>query len=57
MEKLAYTLRETAQVLSIGERSVRRRINDGTIPSVRIGGRILVPVAGLRRVIEGDAAQ
>ena len=47
--KAVLTARETADVLRISERSVRDRIKDGAIPSIRIGGRVLVPVPMLLR--------
>jgi excisionase family DNA binding protein len=39
---------ETAQMLGIGRSTVFRLIADGELPSVRIGRRRLVPVAGVR---------
>jgi excisionase family DNA binding protein len=39
---LLYGIRETAQVLSISDRLVRRWIASGELPSVRLGGRRLV---------------
>jgi excisionase family DNA binding protein len=45
---LTYTIPEAAEALRISSRSVRRRIAEGTLPTVRIGGRLLVP----RRALE-----
>lgn len=41
--KLLLTIPETAQVLGVGVASVNRYIREGTIPSVKLGGRRLVP--------------
>ena len=42
--KAVLTTRETASVLRVSEKSVREGIKEGTIPCVRIGRRVLVPV-------------
>lgn len=42
--KTVLTTKETARVLRISERHVRHQIKAGTIPSVRFGRRLLVPV-------------
>lgn len=42
--KAVLTTRETASVLRVSEKSVREGIKEGTIPSVRLGRRLLVPV-------------
>jgi len=42
--KAVLTTRETASVLRVSEKSVREGIKDGTIPCIRIGRRLLVPV-------------
>jgi excisionase family DNA binding protein len=54
--------RALASRLGISERTIRRWIADGTIPSVKIGGARLVPEAGLARLlalgssVEGSSA-
>jgi|GEM_PF-5452823 len=47
----AATRNQTAQVLGVDPRTVTRGINNGEIPSVKIGGRVLVPTAALRRLL------
>ena len=42
--KAVLSTRETASVLRVSEKSVREGIKDGTIPCVRLGRRLLVPV-------------
>jgi excisionase family DNA binding protein len=39
--------RDAAAVLGVGERTVRRLVADGTLPSMRVGQRVLVHVDDL----------
>lgn len=49
---------EAAEVLQISERSVRQGIKDGTIPVMRLGRRVLIPVPRLLEMLinEPEAA-
>jgi excisionase family DNA binding protein len=40
-----YTVQEAMKELHLSLSTVRRFIKEGKIPSVRIGGRVLIPVA------------
>ena len=51
-ERLALSIREAADRISVSHSTLRRRIEDGTIRAVTFGGRTLVPVSELRRLIE-----
>ncbi len=42
--KAVLTTRETASVLRVSEKSVREGIKAGSIPCIRLGRRLLVPV-------------
>lgn len=44
------TADETAEAMGIGITHCRRMIQDGTIPSVRLGDRVVVPVCALERL-------
>ena len=46
--RLALTQAEASVALGIGRRLLWARTNDGTIPHVRLGGRILYGVDSLR---------
>ena len=48
MDKLAYSLTETAQVLGVSRPTVYALIKQPGFPVFRIGGRKLVSVEGLR---------
>ena len=57
MERLGYSVKETAGTLGISDKTVRRLIQEGRIPAVRIGSRrLLVPRSAILRWLEsGDA--
>ena len=42
--KAVLTTRETATVLRVSEKSVREGIKEGSIPCIRLGRRLLIPV-------------
>lgn len=42
--KAVLTTRETASVLRVSEKSVREGIKEGSIPCIRLGRRLLIPV-------------
>ena len=47
------TTAETAELLRVSERTVARRIADGSIPSVKVAGRRLVRREDLMEAIDG----
>jgi excisionase family DNA binding protein len=51
-EALTYTIPEAAEALRVSPSTVKRRIEDGTFPIVRIGGRTLIPRIPLEQWIE-----
>ena len=51
-DKLAISIAETASMLGVSRGVVRKAIDDGLIPGVRFGRRIVVPTAPLQRRIE-----
>ena len=51
-DSLVLTPVETARLLRIGRATVYEQIRLGTIPSIRMGRRILVPRAALMRKLE-----
>jgi len=50
-ERPTLTVDETGEVMGISRNSAYKAVRDGTIPSIRIGNRILVPTAALRRML------
>lgn len=53
-EKLLVSRGEAAQLLSISQRGLDYLIANRKLPARRIGGRVLVPVADLRKYAGGD---
>jgi excisionase family DNA binding protein len=51
-ERLVYTVAEARQTLGISRGLMYEAIRKGTIPSVRIGRRILIPKTALERVLD-----
>jgi len=49
--RVVITVAEVADVLGLSRRSAYRGVEDGSIPSVRIAGRIYVPVPRLRAML------
>jgi excisionase family DNA binding protein len=54
-EKVAYDIPEVARSLECNEKTVRKGIADGQIPSFRIGRLIRVPAWWLRQQSDGPA--
>ncbi len=57
MEKRTYSIPEAAKVLGIGRTAAYEAARTGEIPTIRIGKRILVPVAALERLLAGSELQ
>ncbi|MDP4182951.1 MAG: helix-turn-helix domain-containing protein [Bacillota bacterium] len=47
MDKLVYTVAETAEILNIGMNKAYELIQQKEIPNVRIGRKILIPIQAL----------
>jgi excisionase family DNA binding protein len=52
-ERLTYSVPEAARLLGLGRNCGYDAVKRGDIPSVKIGGRILVPRAALDRLLRG----
>lgn len=50
-DKPTQTADETREILGIGRNSVYEGIATGEIPSIRVGRRVLIPTAALRRLL------
>jgi len=53
-ERPTLTVDETSKVLGLSRGAAYKAVKDGSIPSIRIGHRILVPTAALRRMLQAD---
>lgn len=52
MEQLTTSVNATMRALGLGRTTVNAMISDGRLESVKLGGRRLVKVASIRRLIE-----
>ena len=55
-EKQPISVDQAAIALGIGRGSAYRAVHDGTLPTVRIGRRLLVPRQALERMLAGGVA-
>jgi excisionase family DNA binding protein len=53
---LAVSVPEAGRLLGIGRNSAYDAVRSGQIPSLRIGGRIVVPLQALLRLLDGMGA-
>jgi excisionase family DNA binding protein len=56
MERMAYSVEEAGERLGLGRNSTYEAIRRRQIPSIRIGGRILVPKLALERLLSEASA-
>ena len=54
MEKLAYSINETARALSMGRTSIYAMIADGRLEAFKLGRRTLIKAESIRRLVEGE---
>jgi len=55
LEKLTYTVSETAQALGISRHTVERLIRSGSLPAMRVARRVLVSKAALAHWLEANS--
>jgi excisionase family DNA binding protein len=54
MEKLAYSINDTARTLSLGRTSIYAMIADGRLEAFKLGRRTLVKADSIRRLVDGQ---
>ncbi|MCQ4161505.1 helix-turn-helix domain-containing protein [Roseomonas sp. GC11] len=54
---LLLSLAEAGRLLGLSSATIRRRINDGSLTSVQIGGRRLVHAAAVEKLARGGTAE
>lgn len=52
MEKLAYNMKEVAEVLGISKSLAYEMAKKGELPIIRMGNRILVPIKRLEEIFD-----
>jgi excisionase family DNA binding protein len=55
IERQTLTVSEAAQALGVSRNKAYEAAKRGEIPTIKIGGRILVPRAALERMLDGAA--
>ncbi len=55
LKRRTYTVTEVAEILGIGRNTAYESCRTGEIPSVRIGGRVLVPCSAIDDLLGGAA--
>ena len=54
VDRLTVTVAQAAVMLGISRTSAYERVRRGEIPTVRLGRRLLVPIARLMALLEGE---
>ncbi len=54
MEKLAYSINDTARTLSLGRTSIYAMIADGRLEAFKLGRRTLIKAESVRRLVAGE---
>ena len=54
MEKLAYSINETARALSLGRTSIYAMIADKRLDAFKLGRRTLIRADSVRRLVAGE---
>lgn len=57
MEKTTFTISEMAEYLSIGRNKAYELVKTNTIPALKIGRQIRIPIKSLNKWIEDTANQ
>ena len=53
MEKLAYSVEDVAELLSVGRSKVVQMVSSGELASIKLGGRRLITRQDLNEFVEG----
>jgi len=56
MEPITLTINDAAKVIGIGRVTLYKHINSGLIETVKVGGRRLVKVDSLKKLVGADRA-
>ncbi len=54
MDKLAYSITETAKALSLGRTSIYALIAEGRLEAFKLGTRTLIKAESIRRLVDGQ---
>jgi len=51
IERLSFSVQEAAQAIGVSSRTIHEFVKSGSIPSFRMGQRVLIPADALRQFI------
>jgi excisionase family DNA binding protein len=54
MEKLTVDVKQLCELINISRSNAYQLVNQGVIPSIRLGRRIIIPVVALNRLLDID---
>ena len=54
-DRLAYRINELVTLLGVNRRLIERRIADGTLPTTRKLGVVLIPASAVEKLMKGDS--
>jgi excisionase family DNA binding protein len=54
-ERLAFGIKEAARSLGLGKSKLRMLIREGTLPTVRVGDRVLIRRESLEKLLQDGA--
>lgn len=54
LQRRAYTVNETADILGLGRGAVRNAIARGELRAVRVGGRLIIPLSAIAKLLGDD---
>lgn len=54
MDKLAYSINETARTLSLGRTSIYAMVADGRLVAFKLGRRTLIKADSIQRLVAGQ---
>jgi excisionase family DNA binding protein len=55
VERRTYTVLEVAEILGIGRNTAYEVCRNGEIPTIRVGGRVLIPRSAIDELLGGAA--
>jgi len=56
VERRVYSMKETIALLGIGINTLYKLRDTGQIKTIKLGKRVLIPVAEVERILNGEAA-
>lgn len=54
MERITYSINETAKSLGIGRTLIYEMIDDGRLEAIKVGRRTLVKADSIKRLVDGQ---